>query len=96
MPTIADYYQYAKLATAAYVTLDGQPLDPADDAARSDSLGRLPAPLANQMFDSEGDVWTIASPGAYYGNDGTDDGTGFAATLDELFTLGRNALRKCG
>ena len=83
MPTIADFYEYAKLATGAYVTLDGQPVDGGTIAQRSGNQGRLPRRLANQTFDrnsQEGngrDIWFIPSSSAYYGN----DAVGFAATL---------------
>ena len=87
MPNILDYYEYAKLATAAYVILDGKPLDGATVAteANSEAQKRLPLALAEQMFvrdpEKNPNPWTVPyyAPNrtGYYGN----DGTGFAATL---------------
>ena len=90
MPTIADLYEYSKLATGAYVLLDAGPFDGATIAAKAnaDDQRCLPAALANQTFDKESDegrgraVWAIprnAYGSGYSGN----DGTGFAATLFE-------------
>lgn len=80
MPTIIDYYEYAKLASASYVDLDGKPLVGANVALQANEQERLPLDLANQTFDpskSNGlPVWTIPS-GGYYGN----DPEGFAATF---------------
>ena len=84
MPTILDSYEYAKLATAAYVNMDGQPLDGNTFATRSDAQERLPQSIANRMFvlDPENNpgssVWSIPQ-GGYY----SDVDTGFAATLFE-------------
>jgi Ca2+-binding RTX toxin-like protein len=79
MPTISEFYEYAKLATGAYVNMDGQSLDAANFAARANNQDRLPSVLANRTFNPAGNpdpVWTIPV-GGYIGN----DGTGFAATL---------------
>lgn len=84
MPNILDYYEYAKLATAAYVNLDGKPLDGTIVAIQANAQERLPSLLADQTFDSNKSggqpVWTIPT-GGYHGN----DAEGFAATL---FTRG--------
>lgn len=82
MPSILDYYDYAKLATAAYVILDGEPLTGQRIAALADSeeQKRIPIKLAEQMFvadpNSNPYVWTIPTDG-YHGN----GDSGFAATL---------------
>ena len=81
MPTILDYYEYAKLATAAYVLMDKYPtFTEAQFALEADSSEqkRIPLALANQMFGSGPTSWTIPANG-YHGN----DPTGFAATLFE-------------
>jgi hypothetical protein len=73
MPNILDYYKYAKLATAAYVNLDGKSLDGATVANLANVQERLPDALANQFFDERSNeaiasgqsVWTI-STGGYY------------------------------
>lgn len=94
MATTSDYFTYAKLATAAYVNLDGRLTDGVTLASESDRQGRLPAALATLTFVkdqiSNPDPWTIpkvknaTDPAdnnrtGYSGN----DGTGFAATLFE-------------
>lgn len=81
MPNILDYYEYAKLATAAYVTLEEEPsLTGERIAFQANKQERLPSLLADQTFDSNKSggqpVWTIPT-GGYYG----DDAEGFAATL---------------
>lgn len=84
MPNILDYYDYAKLATAAYVNLRFDELSGNKIATAADAQERIPIALANQMFDEATDearalgqpVWTVPS-GGYHGN----DSTGFAATL---------------
>jgi Ca2+-binding RTX toxin-like protein len=93
MPTILDYYEYAKLATAAYVAMDkyGGTFTGADFAMQADyddvsKSSRIPIALANQMFDKDSKeakvsgqpVWTVR-PDGYHGN----DASGFAATLFE-------------
>jgi hypothetical protein len=82
MPTISDFYEYAKLASASYVILDGRPLDGTSIAALANSQDRLPTTVANQTFNRASTqavgqlVWTIPL-GGYTGN----DGSGFAATF---------------
>ncbi|RLJ61233.1 hypothetical protein [Sulfurisoma sediminicola] len=80
MPTILDYYEFAKLSTAAYVNL--KEFTGGMIAAAANSQERLPIKLAEQMFDPENSggqaVWTVR-PAGYHGN----DATGFAATLFE-------------
>jgi len=79
VPTIADYYEYAKLATGAYTNLDGALLDGARIAILSNEQGRLPKRLADKTFnpnENPDPVWSIPQNG-YRGN----DETGFAATL---------------
>lgn len=83
MPNALDYYEYAKLATAAYVLLEGEPSLAGDRIAfQANDQKRLPEKLANQTFDSNSPdavgstPWTIP-PGGYHGN----DAEGFAATL---------------
>ena len=52
MPTILDYYEYAKLATGAYVNMDAfSNFDGTDFANQSNADNRLPQSIANQMFD---------------------------------------------
>ena len=80
MPTILDYYEYAKLATAAYVNLSG--FTGSEIAAAANGQERIPLKLAEQMFvfdaEKNADPWTVRADG-YHGN----DPTGFAATLFE-------------
>ena len=81
MPNVLDYYEYAKLAAAAYVLLEDEPTLAGDRIAfQANDQERLPSLLADQMFKGiEGDttpVWTIP-PNCYHGN----DTEGFAATL---------------
>lgn len=81
MPSILDYYKYAKLATAAYVQLEEEPGLGVDRIAfQANRQERLPLKLAEQMFLNPQDnpeAWTIPA-GGYFGNDLT---SGFAATL---------------
>src|SRR6185436_6025936 len=84
MVTIADYYKYAQLATAAYVRTGGS-LDVGDfiREASTANANRLPLSLATELFnpaDPSASRWTIAH---YFGGDVPDynDDTGFAATL---------------
>lgn len=88
MPSILDYYEFAKLSAAAYIQLEDEPSTSGDKiAVLADKQERLPLALANQMFDknskeaiaSGNSVWTIENKNAYHGN----DETGFAATLFE-------------
>ena len=81
MTTILDYYEYAKLATAAYVQVEDEPNLTGDRIAfQANRQERIPIRLAERMFDSRftSSPWTIPS-GGYHGN----DPTGFAATLFE-------------
>jgi hypothetical protein len=81
---IIEYYEYAKLAAAAYVNMDAYPTGFTATQfaieANKDQSPRVPLAVANQTFvyDSENNPnpWTIP-PGGYYGN----DSVGFAATL---------------
>ena len=83
MPSILDYYEFAKLSTAAYIKLEDEPsMAGAKIAIQANRQERIPEALANQMFDPKDNpnpVWTIANKNAYHGN----DETGFAATLFE-------------
>lgn len=82
MSNLIDYYEYSKLATAAYLDLTS--LNGTEIANESNAKERLPGLLAKQTFDQTSEqaqasgapVWTV-SPGGYYGN----DSEGFAATL---------------
>ena len=79
MPNLIDYYEYSKLAAAAYVNLSN--LDGAAIAAAANSTEKLPKALAEQTFiktETTQNVWTVPQNG-YYGN----DASGFAATLFE-------------
>ena len=89
MPNMLDYYEYAKLASAAYVQLEG--VTPGatysgDSVAAlanfQNDTSRLPSALANQTFisdpESNPNPWVIQKDG-YHGN----DPSGFAATLLE-------------
>ena len=85
MPTILDYYEYAKLSTAAYVDMDDfLNFTGGDFAFEANDQKRLPTSIANRMFvlDPENNpgssVWSIPQ-GGYY----SDVDTGFAATLFE-------------
>lgn len=83
MPTIAEYYEFAKLTTASYIIFDDKSLNGESIAQESNLDNRLPTSLADKMFvqnpeTNPGSVWTIPE-GGYYGN----DDTGFAATLFE-------------
>jgi len=71
-PSILDQYEYAKLATAAYVKLEAEPTrDGVRIALQANTQARLPRALANQIFDRESDeakasgqsVWTIPNFG---------------------------------
>lgn len=85
MANFADYYEYSKLAAAAYVDLTN--FDGRSIASAANSSAMLPAALANQTFDSDSaeanasvqPVWTV-SPGSHQGNDPV---SGFASTLFE-------------
>ena len=87
MSNIIDYYEYAKLASASYVQLDGVvpgvTYDGSIVAALANSQNgafRLPLALAEQTFiqdpQNNPNPWTIPANG-YYGN----DPEGFAATF---------------
>lgn len=86
MPTMLEYFEYAKLATAAYVDLKDVPqvnslYVGAQLAAAADRDERVPIALARRMFDPNqggAEVWTVRADG-YIGN----DAVGFAATLFE-------------
>lgn len=82
MPTVLDFYEFSKLATASYVVLDPNALTGVSIAARADDQERIPATLANTAFVKipgvNPSVWSIPKNG-YHAN----DGTGFAATLFE-------------
>ncbi|MBK9160738.1 MAG: hypothetical protein IPM27_04125 [Nitrosomonadales bacterium] len=95
MPNVLDYYEYAKLATAAYVLLEGEPSLAGDRIAfQANDQKRLPERLANQTFDSNSPdavgstPWTIPDFGpdrnGYHGN----DPEGFAATLFQRTNIG--------
>ncbi|MCW5575160.1 MAG: putative Ig domain-containing protein [Burkholderiales bacterium] len=91
-PTIADYYKYSVLATAAYVRAGSLSPDSGTyvsdflDLAETQSNGRLPPILGNRLFNPVDAVpgveqWVIEN---YYGGDipaYADDKSGFAATL---------------
>jgi Ca2+-binding RTX toxin-like protein len=85
-PTISDYYEYAKLSTASYVTLEelGVPAGSYNGnsvANLANTQTRLPLALARQMFlmtPQNPNPWIIPS-GGYYGVENTTNG--FAATL---------------
>jgi pimeloyl-ACP methyl ester carboxylesterase len=85
-PTILDYYEFSKLATAAYIKMEGETTTAgAKVAFQANDQERLPFALAQQMFVSDplnnpNPVWKIDNKNAYHGN---DDETGFAATLFE-------------
>jgi hypothetical protein len=98
MPTITEYYDYAKLATAAYVQLESVGTAGNKLAEATNAQSRLPTAIANLTFDIESieakasglSVWTIPTrpnPNDPNGPRLTgyygDDGTGFAATLFE-------------
>ena len=82
MPTIEEYYEYSKLANAAYIVLDGLSISSTNIIREANDQGRIPTSLAEEMFDpalpqNQGEaVWSIPEYG-YYGN----DETGYAATL---------------
>lgn len=82
MPTVVEFYEFSKLATAAYVVQDSNALAGVSIAEKSDEQRRLPAALANMTFVQNPivnpSVWTIPEDGYY-----ESDGTGFAATLFE-------------
>ena len=83
---IIEYYEYAKLAAAAYVNMDAFPAGFTEAQfaieANKEPAPRVPLAVAKQTFDSGSSeaagqpVWTIPS-GGYHGN----DASGFAATL---------------
>ncbi len=90
MSAILDYYEYAKLASAAYVQLEGVAPGASSYSGSAvaalanyqNNQSRLPLDLANQTFDKDSQVangqpvWIIPT-GGYKGN----DDEGFAATL---------------
>jgi len=91
MPTFVDYYEYSKLANAAYVdlgslnfnNLNGKLIFRSDSVAAEMNIAeRLPAALAEQTFvsseDNSKNPWIISARG-FHGN----DAEGFAATLFE-------------
>ncbi|MDY6867054.1 MAG: calcium-binding protein, partial [Chloroflexota bacterium] len=84
MTAIEEYYEYSKLANAAYIVLDGLSLSSTNIIREANDQGRIPTSLAEAMFDpalpeNQGEaVWSIPEYG-YYGN----DDTGYAATLFE-------------
>jgi len=51
MQNFLNYYEYAKLAAASYILLDGKGVSGATIAGLSDELKRLPKALADQTFD---------------------------------------------
>ncbi|GHT97113.1 hypothetical protein AGMMS49545_23660 [Betaproteobacteria bacterium] len=78
MPNFIDYYEFSKLANAAYVDLDTD-LSGTTIATAVNDAERLPIALAEQTFSSSTTpVWAV-SEGGFYGN----DDEGFAATLFE-------------
>ena len=85
MSTFIDYYEYSKLANAAYVDLldqHGQLMNGENIAAAVNGAERLPAALADQTFrpsvDNANNPWRV-STGGFHAN----DAEGFAATLFE-------------
>ena len=78
MLNVIDYYEYSKLAAAAYTNLSA--LDGSSIATAANSQKRLPDALAIQTFVSSAannsNPWMVP-PGGDYGN----DVSGFAATL---------------
>lgn len=84
MSNFIQYYEYSKLASAAYVNLMN--LNEKAVAKEVSKAERLPEALANQTFDPNSKeskisgslVWKVPE-GGFYGN----DGEGFAATLFE-------------
>jgi len=92
-PSSLGYYEYAKLASAAYIRLESEPTYAGGRVAfQANGQARLPLALANQTFNENSSeaiasgqsVWTIPNFGpdrnGYFGNDPL---TGFAATLFE-------------
>lgn len=78
MPSIEGYYEYAELALASYIRLEGIDYTQGVGVTNLASNGGqkiLPDALANQVFTGA-DAWHIAHP---YHN----DTVGFAATLFE-------------
>lgn len=77
---IIEYYEYAKLAAAAYVDMDDYPVGFSgaqfSAEANNEPTPRVPLAVANQTFKEGSDeaagqpVWTIPSAG-YHGNDAT-------------------------
>ena len=86
MSNFIQYYEYSKLASAAYVNLNKIDGESIAKAVSSDTNKRLPNALTNQTFDPNSKeskisgslVWKVPEDG-FYGN----DGEGFAATLFE-------------
>lgn len=78
MLNVIDYYEYSKLAAAAYTNLSA--LDGSSIATAANSQKRLPEAVAIQTFvssaDNNSNPWRVPL-GGYYGN----DASGFAATL---------------
>ncbi|HQU80926.1 MAG TPA: hypothetical protein PLU47_15850 [Azonexus sp.] len=78
MLNVIDYYEYSKLAAAAYTKLSA--LDGRAIAVAANGQERLPEALAIQTFvssaDNNSNPWTVPT-GGYHGN----DASGFAATL---------------
>lgn len=78
MLNVIDYYEYSKLAAAAYTELSA--LDGRAIAVAANGQERLPEALAIQTFvssaDNNSNPWTVPT-GGYHGN----DTSGFAATL---------------
>lgn len=77
MPNLLDYYEYAKLATSAYVTLEGEtpPYSEGKIAFQADDQGRLPGALADQTFTKNNDhpnPWVIPTSTDANGNPVTD------------------------
>jgi len=79
MPTIMEYYEFAKLTTASYIKLEDEPvIDGAAIARQSNIQERLPTSVANQMFvldpinNPGGSVWSTPEnefgDNGYYGN----------------------------
>ena len=90
MLNMIDYYEYSKLAAAAYVDL--QALDGASIADAANDKEKLPDALAKQTFVSSAannsNPWMVP-PGGYYGN----DASGFAATLFQRGTSSQRGQR---
>jgi len=80
MPNFVDYYEYSKLAAAAYVNLNPGDLKGASIVTNVVGREMLPRNLANQTFNPSGgsgaNSWIVPTNGFY-----PNDDEGFAATL---------------